>query len=96
MLEIEEFYMLVELIPQVKTSIDRYELKDTGIPSSPFKLDLPFLDLDTVFLPSPPMEEPIPMTRDKELLDSQPKFASSPSSTLPDVPPLIKPSLEKI
>ena len=35
-LEIEEFYELVELIPQVKTSIDRYELKDTGIPSSPF------------------------------------------------------------
>ena len=75
-LEIEEFYELVELIPQVKTSIERYELKDTGIPSSPFKLDLPVLDLDTVFLPSPPTEEPIPMTRDEELLDSQPKFAS--------------------
>ena len=93
---IEEFYELVELIPQIKTSIERYELKDTGIPSSPFKLDLPVLDLDMVFLPSPPMQEPIPITRDEELLDSQPKFPSSPPSTLPDVPPLIEPSLEKI
>ena len=61
-LEIKEFYELIELISQVKTSIERYELKDTGIPSSPIKLDLPVLDLDMVFLPSPPMEEPIPMT----------------------------------
>ena len=95
-LEIKEFYELIELIPQVKTSIERNELKDTGIPSSPIKLDLPVLDLDTVFLPSPPTEEPIPMTRDEELLDSQPKFASSPPSTLPDVPPLIEASLEKL
>ena len=95
-LEIEEFYELIELIPQVKTSIERYELKDTGIAPSPIKLDLPVLHLDMVFLPSPPTEEPIPMTRDKELLDSQPKFASSPPSTLPDVPPLIEASLEKI
>ena len=82
-LEIEEFYEFVELIPQIKTSIERYELKDTGIPSSPFKLDLPVLDLDTVSLPSPPTQEPIPITRDEELLDSQPKFPSSPPSTLP-------------
>ena len=95
-LEIEEFYELIELIPQVKMSIERYKLKDTGIPSSPIKLDLPVLDLDMVFLPSPPMEEPIPMTQDKELLHSQPKFASSPPSTLPDIPPLIEASLEKI
>ena len=32
------------------------------------------------------MQEPIPIIRDKELLDSQPKFPSPPS-TLPDVPP---------
>ena len=37
-LEIEEFYELVKLIPQVKTSIEKYELKDTGIPSSPLFL----------------------------------------------------------
>ena len=36
------------------------------------------------------------MTRDEELLDIQPKFASSPPSTLPDIPPLIEPSIEKI
>ena len=49
-----------------------------------------------VFLPSPPSQEPIPITRDEELLDSQPKFPSSPLS-LPNVPPpLIEPSLEKI
>ena len=46
-LEVEEFDELVELIPQIKMSI---ELKDTGIPSSPFKLDLPVIDLDMVFL----------------------------------------------
>ena len=34
MLEIEEFYELIELTPQVKMSIERYELKDSGIPSS--------------------------------------------------------------
>ena len=49
-MEIEEFDELVKLILQVKKSIERYELKDTGIPLSPFKLDLPVLDLDTVFL----------------------------------------------
>ena len=70
-LGIEEFNELVKLIPQVKTSIERYEHEDTGIPSSPFKQDLPVLDFDTVFLPSPPMQEPIPVTRDEELLDSQ-------------------------
>ena len=95
-LEIEEFDELVKPIPQVKRSIERYELKGTGIPSTPFKLDLPVLDLDTVFLPSPSSRELNPITRDEELLDSQPKFPSSPLS-LPDVPPpLIEPSLEKI
>ena len=69
-------------------SIEKYELKDTGILLSPFKLDLPVLDLDMVFLPSPPMQEPIPVTQDEELLDSQPKVPLS--------PPLIEPSLEKI
>ena len=58
-LEIEEFYKLVELIPQIKRSIERYELKDSEIPSSPFQLDLPVLGLDTVFLPSPPTQDPI-------------------------------------
>ena len=95
-LEIEEFDKLITLIPQVQDSIARFELRDTEIPSNPIKLDLPVLYLDTVFLPSPPCQEPIPMARDEELLDSQPKFASSPPSTLPNVPPLIEASLEKI
>ena len=42
-LEIKEFDKLIELIPQIKGSIERYELKDTVIPSSPFQLDLLFL-----------------------------------------------------
>ena len=54
MLELEEFEALVELVPKVQDSIARYELKDTGVPSSPFELDPPLLDLHTVFLPSPP------------------------------------------
>ena len=61
-LEIKEFEKLIELIPQIKKSIESYELKDTVIPSSPFQLDLPVLDLDTVFLPSPPSQEPISIT----------------------------------
>ena len=48
-LEIEEFDELVELIPQIKRSIERYELKDTEIQSSPFQLDHPVLDLDPGF-----------------------------------------------
>ena len=63
-LEIEEIYNLVELIPQIKRSIERYECEGTGIPSSPFQLDLPVLDLDMVFLPSLPLQEPISITRD--------------------------------
>ena len=47
-LELEEFEALEKLVPKVQDSIARYELKDTGIPSSPFELDLPVLDLDTV------------------------------------------------
>ena len=95
-LEIEEFYKLIELIPQIKKSIDSYELKDTVIPSSPFSLDLPVLDLDTVFLPSPPSQEPISIARDDELFDSQPKYPSPPSSTMPDASSLMEPSLERI
>ena len=84
---------MVRLIPQIQESIARHELRDTGISSSPFELDLPVLDLDTDFLPSPPSPEPIPVIRDEELLDSQPKFPSQ--STLPDVPqPFIDPLLE--
>ena len=95
-LELEEFEELVKLIPKVQDSIARHELRDTGIPSSPLELDLPVLDLDTVFLPSLPSQEPFPMIRDKELLDSQPKFPSPPPSFLPDLPPLIVLSLENI
>ena len=96
-LEIKEFYKLVELIPQIKRSIERYELKDTVIPSSPFQLDLPVLDLDTVFLPSPPSQEPISIARDEELFDSQPKFPSlPPSPILPSASSLMDPSLETI
>ena len=88
---------MVKLIPKVQDSIARYELRDTGISSSPFELDLPVLDLDTVFLLSPPSQEPIPIIRDEELLNSQPKCHSPPPSTFPDVPsPLVDSSLEKI
>ena len=95
-LSVEEFNELVKLIPKVQDSIARYELRDTGISSGPFELDLPVLDSDTVFLPSPQSQEPIPIIRDEELLDRQPKFPSPPPSTT-DVPPLlIDPSLEKV
>ena len=87
----------MKIIPKVQDSIARYELRDTGISSGPFELVLPILDLDTVFLPSPQSQEPIPIIRDEELLDSQPKFPSPPTSTSPHVPPpLIDPSHEKI
>ena len=96
-LEIDEFYKFVELIPQIKTSIERYEFKDTVIPSSPCQLDLPVLYLDTVFLPSPPSQEPISIARDEELFDSQPKFPSlPPSPALPYASSLMDPSLERI
>ena len=96
-LEIEEFDKLVELIPQIKRSIERYELKDPEIPSSPFQLDLPVLDLDAVFLPSPPLQEPISITRDEELLTTLPKCPSPPPpSALPYASSLMKPSLERI
>ena len=97
-LEIEEFDKLIELIPQIKKSIESYELKDTVIPSSPFQLDLPVLDLDTVFLPSPPSQEPISIARDEGLFDTQPKYPSPPppSSTMPDAASLMEPSLERI
>ena len=96
-LEIEEFDKLVELIPHIKRSIERYELKDSGIPSSPFQLDLPVLDLDTVFLPSPPTQEPISISQDEELLTTLPKCPSpAPSSALPYASSLMEPSLERI
>ena len=63
-----------------------YKLKDTVISPSPFELDLPVLDLGTVFLPSPPSQESISIILNEELLDSQPKCSSPPL--------LIKPSLE--
>ena len=44
-LELDEFEVLAKLVPKDQDSITRYELKDTGIPSSPFELDLPVLDL---------------------------------------------------
>ena len=86
-LEIEEFDKLFELVPQIKRSIERCELKDSEIPSSPFQLDLPVLDLDSVFLPSPPTQEPISISQDEELLTTLPKCPS---------PPLINPSLENV
>ena len=97
-LDLKEFDKLVELIPQIKESIERYELKDSKIPSSPFQLDLPVLDLDTVFLPSPPSQEPISIAGDEELFDSQPKYPSPPppSSIMPDASSLMEPSLERI
>ena len=88
---------MVTLIPQVQDSIARFEFRDTGIASSPFAVSQAepiFPDLDSVFLPSPPSQEPIPIIRDDELLDSQPKFA--PPSSLSDLPPLVEPPLEKI
>ena len=48
-LSVEEFNELVKLIPKVQDSVARYELRDTGISSSLFELDLPILDLDTVW-----------------------------------------------
>ena len=96
-LEIEEVYKLVELIPQIKRSIERYELKDTVIPSSPFQLDLLVLDLDTVFLLSPSSHEPVSIARDEERLTTLPKCPSlPPSSALPYASSLMEPSLERI
>ena len=95
-LSVEEFNELVKLSPKVQESIARYELRDTGISSGPFELVLPILDLDTIFIPSLQLQEPLPIIQDKELLDSQPKFPSPPLSTSSDVPPpLINPLLEK-
>ena len=96
-LEIQEFYELVKLIPQIKMSIARYELKDSELPSSPFQLDLPVLDFDTVFLPSSPSRGSTPIIQNKEILDSHPKCPSPTPTFLPDVQsPLINPSLENM
>ena len=80
----------------MKTSIERYELKDTEIRSGPFELDLPVLDFDTVFLPSLPSRELVPVIQDEELLNSQPKCPSPPPLSFPDLPPLVYPSLENM
>ena len=64
---------MVKLVPKLQDSIARYQL------------DLPVLDLDMVFLPSPPSQEPIPIIQEDELLDSQPKC--------PPPPLLFEPSL---
>ena len=80
-LEIQEFNKLVKLIPKVQDGIARYKLRDTGISSSPFELDLPVLDLDPLFLPSPPSQEPFPFIQNEELLFSQPKCPSAPPFT---------------
>ena len=80
-LSLEEFDNLVTLIPQVQDSIARFELRDTGIGSSPFAVSQGepiFPDLDSIFLPSPPSHESISNIRDNELLDSQLKFALPP------------------
>ena len=45
-LELDEFDELVKLIPKVQNSIARYELKDTGVSTTPMELDIPVLDLD--------------------------------------------------
>ena len=96
-LDLKEFDKLVELIPQIKESIERYELKDSKIPSSPFHLDLPVLDLDTVFLPSAPSQEPTSISHNEKLSGNQPKYPSlPPSSTIPDASSLMEPSLERI
>ena len=96
-LEIQEFYELVKLIPQIKMSIARYELKDSEIPSSPFQLDLPVLDFDTVFLPSSASRGSTPIIRNKEVLHSHPKCPSPTPTFLPDVQsPLINLSRENM
>ena len=94
-LEIQDFYELVKLIPLIKMSIARYELKNTRSPSSSSQLDLPGLDLDMVSLPSPPLRGSISIIRNKEVLDSRPKCPSPTPTSLPDVQsPLINPSIE--
>ena len=45
-LELDEFDELVKLIPQIESSIKRYELKDAGVSTTPLELDLPVFDLD--------------------------------------------------
>ena len=45
-LELNEFAKLVKLIPQIESSIKRYELKDIGVSTTPLELDLPVFDLD--------------------------------------------------
>ena len=63
------------------------KLDTLEFPQVLFELDLPVLDLDTDFLPSPPSQEPIPIIQNEELLNSQPKVIASP-------PLFIEPSLE--
>ena len=53
-LELKEFIAMARFIPQIQVSITTYEWRDTRIPLSPFEVDLPVLNLDTVCLPTPP------------------------------------------
>ena len=52
--------------------------------------------MDKVFLSSPPLQEPIPIIRDEELLDSQPKFPSPPSTLLDVLPPSVEHDLDDL
>ena len=100
-LSVEEFGEMVKLIPKVQENIARYELRDTGISSIPFPVikEEPFCsDLDCVFLPSPPSQDPtpFPLIQDNWFSPCDPHQLKLPTSTLPDISPLIEPNLEKI
>ena len=45
-LELNKFDKLVKLIPQIESSIKRYELKDIGVSTTPLELDIPVFDSD--------------------------------------------------
>ena len=45
-LELNEFDKLVKLIPQIQSSIKRYELKDIGVSTTLLELGFPVFDLD--------------------------------------------------
>ena len=84
-LELEEFDELMKLIPKVRDSTARYELRDTGIPPSQFELDLPVLDLDTVFLPSPPLGLGNSQNRRNRKRSKTKKFKNIPNSETQDL-----------
>ena len=90
-LKLKEFDELVKLIPKVQDN----NARDTQICSSPSEPELLVFDLDKVFLPSPPSQEPFSIIRDEKLLDSQLKCPSPlPFTPLHVPPPLVKASLE--